>query len=344
MKSVLCLLWSFLFGLNVHAQAVYVDCNIGKDDNPGTMEAPVCTIHRAAAILRAADNNSYTMKINPGIYVLDGPISIKTAKTRTDKRISIEATIMPDDTIWTPEKMPVILSISKKEQIDFHPNFVVGLLIEDSDVTIKGIKFNGYSYPNSRYFPIARLEKKVTDLLVEQCLFVGDPNASHIQVGVIANGNEINIDHCVFINTKNAAVFWVASGSENKTGNRFTNNIVYGATQCAVWFAWPDDNFVVKNNIIANCKHAWIRNNFNTTNYTIENCLLVNNQHFLGETTDTGVIPSTFEMNEKNVLKEGSIIMRWIEDLDGPIPMDYLHPIPSSDGYNLGAGLFRQTK
>jgi hypothetical protein len=34
--------------------------------------------------------------------------------------------------------------------------------------------------------------------LVEQCMFIGDENISQIQVGIIAHGNEINVNHCIF--------------------------------------------------------------------------------------------------------------------------------------------------
>jgi hypothetical protein len=282
------------------------------------------------------------MKINPGIYVLDSHVSVSTQKVMTDKRIVIEAAILPGDWLWKPEKMPVITCKGKKGQVAVDYNFVAAFLVEESHVTIRGIKFHGYFYPNTRYFPIARFNKQKTDLLVEQCMFVGDRHASHIQVGVMAHGNEIKIDHCVFYNAKNAAVYWEDSGNGNKTGNSFTNCIVYGAFQCAVWFAWPDNDFVVKNNIITNCKHAWIKNNFNTTKYTIENCIIVNNQYYQGVTSDTGVIPGAFEMNEINITKEGKISLRLMdENTDAALPVDYLHFMPNTLGYDLGAGLFK---
>ena len=115
MKKILLIsLMVFMCHLTVHAQAVYVDSNIGDDKNPGTKEAPVYSIKKAAEIIRSRDNNIYTMKINPGIYVLDSHVSVATEKEMTDKRIIIEASILPDDTSWTPEKMPVITSKVQK--------------------------------------------------------------------------------------------------------------------------------------------------------------------------------------------------------------------------------------
>jgi len=344
-KTLIISLLTFVCHLTIQAQTVYVDSKNGNDNNEGTKETPVFSISKAAEIIKSKDNDIYTMKINPGIYVLDKHVSVAMDKDNTGKRIVIEASILPDSSSWTPEKMPVIINSSGKGEIPGEDySYVISFLINESHVTIRGIKFHGYFYPNTRYFPVARLNKTKTDLLVEQCMFVGDKDASHIQVGIIAHGNEINIDHCVFYNAKNAVVFWEDSGTGIKTGNSFTNCIVYGAFQSAVWTSWPDKDFVFKNSIVTNCKHAWIKNQFNTTNYSIDNCIIVNNQYYQGVAHDEGVLSEKFAVNEINVIKEGEISLRLIEDIDAPFPIDYLHIIPNSLGYNLGAGIFKDRK
>jgi hypothetical protein len=346
-KTFLISLVFFLCGLAiysqpVHSQTVYVDAIKGNDNNNGAKEAPVLSIQKAMDIIKATDNEIYGMKINPGIYVLDKHISVSTQKVMTDKRIVIEAAVLPGDRSWTPEKMPVITCKGKKGQISTDYNFVAAFLVEESHITIRGLKFYGFYYPNTRYFPIARFNKQKTDLLVEQCMFVADRHASHIQVGVMAHGDEIKINQCIFYNAKNAAVYWEDSGSGSKTGNSFTNCIVYGAFQCAVWFAWPDKDFVCKNNIITNCKHAWIKNDFNTTKYTIENCIIVNNQYYQG-VSSSAINPQTFDMNEINITKEGEISLRMMSDnVDAALPTDYLHVMPNTLGADLGAGLFKK--
>ncbi len=133
---------AFICHLTVHAQAVYVDSNIGDDENPGTKEAPVYSIHKAAEIIRSRDNNIYIMKINPGIYILESHVSVATEKEMSNKRIIIEASILPDDTSWTPEQMPVIASKAKKGEIPDSYHFVVSFLIDESHVTIRGIKIS----------------------------------------------------------------------------------------------------------------------------------------------------------------------------------------------------------
>ena len=149
----------FICQFTVLAQAVYVDSNTGDDKSPGTKEAPVLSIQKAAEIIGSQDNDIYTMKINPGIYILDSHVSVTTKKEMTDKRIIIEASILPGDTSWTPEKMPVIASTAKKGELPESYHFVASFLINESHVTIRGIKFHGYFYPNTRYFPVARFNK-----------------------------------------------------------------------------------------------------------------------------------------------------------------------------------------
>ncbi len=346
MKNILLISFLvFICHVTVQAQAVYVDGKNGDDKNPGTKESPVYSIPKAMEIISSRDNNIYLMRINPGIFVLERLVSIATNKEMTNKRIIIEAGVLPDDSSWTPEKMPVVINSSYKGEIPGEDySYVVSFLINESHVTIRGIKFHGYVYPNTRYFPVARFNKTITDLVVEQCMFVGDRDAAHIQVGVIAHGNEINIDHCVFYNAKNTVVFWQDAGDTIKHGNRLTNSIIIGAFQSAVWTSWPDKDFKFENNIVSNCKHVWIKNSFNRTKYSIDNCVIVNNHYYQGVPYADGIRPEEFEINEKNVIKEGKISLRLIEDIDQPYPIDYLHVLPGSPGYNLGAGLFKSKK
>lgn len=335
-------LLSIICCLTIHAKTVYVDSNSGDDNNSGTEEAPVLSIKKAAEIIRSSDNDFYVMKINPGIYVLKNHVLISTEKNMTGKRIIIEASVLPGDDAWAPEKMPIIISTAKKGEIEWNYHFVVAFLIDENHVTIRGLKFHGYFYPNSRYFPIARLNKKKTDLFVQQCMFVGDKDASHIQVGVIAHGDSVRIDHCIFHNVRNSVVFWQDSGNGIKTGNAIINSIIYGTTQSGIWTAWPDKDFVFKNNIVSNCKHFWITNEGNPTVYTIENCIIVNNNHYKVKAKNTGLIPEEFELIEKNVIKEGEISLRPKKDVVHlPLPDDYLHIIQDSLGYEIGAGLFK---
>jgi hypothetical protein len=334
--------------MTIHAQAVYVDSNMGDDNNKGTKEAPFFSLQKAAEIIKSRDNNIYIIKLNPGIYILDHHVSVVTEKEMNDKRIVIEASILPDDTSWTPEKMPVVTSKALKGEIPGLNHWVVSFLIDESQVTIRGIKFHGYFYPHTRYFPIARINKTKTDLFVEQCMFVGDANVSQIQA-IFANGNKIRFDHCIFYKVRNTVVFGADSGDGLKTGNGITNSIIYGASQ-GVWTSSPDKDFKFENNIVSDCRYVWVRGNTNTAKYSIDNCVIVNNKYYQGIPDNVRLNPKEFEITENNVTKEGEISLRLtntedkpsLTGVDEPLPIDYMHIVPGTLGYEKGAGLFKK--
>lgn len=336
-KSLLILLLTCTIGLSARGQAVYVDSNIGNDANEGTALSPFYSIEKAFEALKSMDNEIHAMKINPGIYVLDNVLEVATEKKLSDKRIIIEAAVLPDDTSWSPEKMPVIISRAKKENIDFFAAF----LINESHVTIRGIKFHGYVYPNTKYFSIARINKEKTDLLVEQCMFVGDEQASVIQVGILVHGDLVKVNHCIFHNVRNAIVFWEDSGSGYKTGNSMTNCIVNGVAEGAVWTCTPDKDFLFENNIISNAKCVWVINTGNQCKYYMNNCVTVNYQIFKGNWENK---IDDFNLEETNVLKEGEIQQQLLLGMDNGLPINYLHIIPGTLGDNIGAGLFKFPK
>jgi len=333
---------SFICYLSVQAQAVYVDSNIGDDNNKGTEEMPVYSIQRATEIIKSTENDTYKMKLNPGVYILDSTLTVETEKDITNKRIVIEASILPEDTAWTPEQMPVIISNSRKgKDTRISEHFVVSFLVESGNVTIRGLKFSGYFYPNTRYLPVARFNKEKTDLLVEQCMFVGDEHSSVIQVGVLAHGDKVKINRCVFNNVRNAVVFWEDSGNGYKIGNSMTNCIVNGAAECAVWTCTPDKDFVFENNIVTNSKHFWIINSGNPTAYSMNNCVIVDNQIYKANWEKKF---DEFKLEEHNVIKDGDIHLRFLGGIDEDMPRDYLHIIPDSLGHDIGAGLFTKSK
>lgn len=351
MKNILfSILLTMISCMMIHAQEIYVDSSLGDDKNPGTREAPVCSIQKAVEIINSRDNDFYIVKINPGIYILDKHIKVDTEKNMTGKRIVIEASILPDDDLWTPEKMPVIANRANKGEIPENSHFVTSFRIDESHVTIRGLKFHGYFYPHTRYNPIGRFSTTETDLLVEQCMFIGDPNVSQLHVGIFANGNEVRIDHCVFYKVRNTVVFGSFSGNTTKFGNGITNSIICGASQ-ALWTALPDKDFKFENNIVSNCRYFWVKNaDINKTTYNVDNSIIVNNKYYTGIPDSVRLNPGAFELRENNVTKNCEIILRLTDmdenpaltGIDQPLPRDYMHPIPGSPGSDMTAGLFKK--
>jgi hypothetical protein len=62
--------------------------------------------------------------------------------------------------------------------------------------------------------------------------------------------------------------------------------------------------------------------------------------------------PGEFEINENNVTEKGEVTLRLFDtndrplllSVDEPLPFDYLHVIPDSPGYEMGAGIFKHRK
>ena len=345
-KSVFVYFFIFISHLTIMAQSVYVDSNIGNDNNTGTKESPVFSINKAAEIVDNTGNDFYKIKINPGIYILNKHVEVATKKTMLNKRIVIEASILPDNSIWTPEKMPIIISRSNAGEImaddDFlRDNWITCFYINESHVTIRGLKFLGYNYPTKIFYPITRFNKLKTDLLIEQCMFLGDLQTASIQVCIIAHGDSVKVDHCVFYNANNSVVYWHDSGNGYKTGNSMTNCIIYGASESAVYTCYADNDFLFKNNIVSNCKIFWSKcPQFNNAAYSLDSCIVVNCKIHKGNGADS----LAFTLNETNVIKEGRISLRMINTIWEPFPNDHLHIIPGTLGYNLGAGLFKYKK
>jgi hypothetical protein len=101
-----------IFGANVAAEVLYIDGISGDDSSPGTKDKPLKTISKAAGIVNGKTEPGPTIiKILPGIYNLTETVIFRSSRPYTQKeRLTIEATILPDDPTWKPQLMPVILS------------------------------------------------------------------------------------------------------------------------------------------------------------------------------------------------------------------------------------------
>ena len=94
------------------SEVLYIDSTNGNDTNPGTSEKPLSTLSKAAMLVNNNSNSGPTIiKILPGIYNLTQAVVIINSRPYTKKdRLTIEASVLPDDPGWKPVFMPVILS------------------------------------------------------------------------------------------------------------------------------------------------------------------------------------------------------------------------------------------
>ena len=339
---LIALIMFFCLAESLITQTIYVDALNGNDKNPGTKEKPVKSLSAASNIINLL-NTAETRKVilSPGVYLLSEKALFNYSDTNNKgQRLIIDALTLPDDSAWMPDLMPVILSTAAPS-LNFGFDCTVGIDIEVSRATIRGLKFLGNPIPNSYYYPIGRQGKNLEDLNITQCVFIGDKDALPIQSGILAHGNSIIVDHCVFYNCKNSVVFYFADADREKQRKASGMNhcIVYGGYESGIWTASPDENFIFHHNIITHCENTWIHNLKNRTCYEISNSILTNNRQYV-----TCVSPafeftkSDIAYHENNVNKQYDIQLVMKNDIE--MPVDYLHVVSGTPGSNIGAGLF----
>jgi hypothetical protein len=344
MKNIFLLLLLLSAGF-IKAQQFYVDPVKGKDINAGSKSDPLKTIMEAAKRINSTNSKGAAeIILKEGIHIITETALFNNDRFSNSDRLIIRAEIMPDDATWKPFLMPVIISLVPLVAHDQFGEEAYGLQVEVSHVTIAGIKFTGspdYTFPSDsssrRTYPIWRGGNALDDLLVTQCLFVGDQFVLPLHVGIIANGHGLVVDHCVFYNCKNPVVFWRAEGKmSHHDAMRYC--LVYGAYFSGIWTVEQGEDFECHHNIFANCEAAWVRENHSQRKYQVHDCLFANNKvltAYGGAKTPTPT-PSDF-LNFTNTRTEGAVKIEMDQS-----KRNYLQLAEGSDGREIGAGLFKQ--
>jgi hypothetical protein len=333
-----------MLSANVAAETIYVDDRSGNDTNPGTKEKPIRTIGQAAARVNSkTEGGPTTIKIAPGVYNLTECAVFENARPYTEQdRLVIEATILPDDPNWKPALMPVILSTEdpRKPEMPNVQTETYGLKIRISHVTIRGLKFMGNPLSNNWHACVERVGKNLDDLLVTQCMFVGDRDTMDIYCPVIANGDGLVVDHCIFSDCHASVVFW--DGPETIGGKHCAMRycIVNGGYISGVWTCRTAEDFEFHHNIVTGSEYFWLRKRGDQQKYHLRNCIVTNNKYYSGygiESGPTGLTGAEVAYDEENITKEGKIILEKNKEA-----RNYLHVAGGTVGSELGAGLFRK--
>jgi hypothetical protein len=339
---------SFCCGL-LNAETIYISSDQGNDTNPGTQDKPIQTIAHAAAIVNdSKEPGPTTIKIAPGAYCIDRMIVFENSRQYSkDKRLIIEATILPDDKNWAPAVMPVVLSTVEGQGSDTEKH-AIAMKIEVNHATVQGIKFLGNPRPRTWGYSIFRSGKNLDDLIVSQCMFVGDEQALPYNCPICANGQSVVVDHCVFYKSDIPAIFWDAEGGVSK-GNAMRYCIVDGADIAAVWTCQTAEDFEFHHNIITRSQYFWMRAPDNRKKYTIRDCIVTNNKYKSGYGTAAAINGQTgpeISFEEKNVIEQGDVALEkaivTADALSVVRPRSYLHVAAGTLGSNLGAGLFKK--
>ena len=340
-RFIFVVLFVAILAPGVIAEVFFVDSTNGNDTNPGTKEKPLSTLSKATILMNNNSSSGPTIiKILPGIYNLTQAVVLKNSRPYTKKdRLTIEASVLPDDPGWKTQLMPMILSTENPERPDVMTG-TYGIQIKVSHVTIRGLKFLGSPVPKNMYAPIERIDKGLEDLLVTQCMFIGDKDSFDIYCPVIATGHKFVVEHCIFHNCHGSAVFWDGPEGISGKNNAMRYCIVDGAYISGVWTCQTAEDFKFHHNIITNSEYFWMRKRGDHQKYKIDKCVIVGNKHWSGYGVESGPISQTgpeVTYNEKNITKEGQVVL--VKDKN---KRDYLHVVPGTFGSNLGAGLFKK--
>lgn len=328
------------------AETLYLDPQSGNDNNPGSADKPLASLDCAAKIINHSKAPGPSIiKLAPGNYVLEKAVLFKNARSYTrEKRLIIEAAVLPDDPGWQPSSMPVILSVEIPADLKKGKKMAesFGFHIEVSHVTIRGIKFLGNPVINNWHYSIYRSGKSLEDLEVSQCLFIGEPEGLYIQVPILANGHSLKVDHCIFSNCRNSVVFWNAEGGTSR-GNAMTYCIVNDTLTSAVWLCQTAEDFQFHHNIIINSNHVWMRSITNKRTYTISDCIITRFKNYSAVSGPNGKAPAGEEYKyiERSIEKTGEVLLEKDIGIDLGVPKHLMHVKPGTYGSGLGAGLFK---
>jgi len=346
------------FILSAQINDLFIDANTGNDHNVGSKEQPLKSLYEAANRLNKANGTgAITIYLSEGIYGLDATVTFHPVNWHfsKDQRLTIRAAVLPDDTEWNPGKMPVIVSTMP---LDFKPNgrqdplggASYGIQIETSYVTIQGLRILGtpvHERPQEgmvrRNYPIVREGRNLDDLRITQCLFVGDKVVIPNHLAILASGQGIVVDHCVFYHCKDAIVFWFSDRPAEHC--EVHHNLFIGNYGAAVWSWTAAEDFKFYNNVVASTNVFWVLNRDEKVSFSLSNSIVIG----YNELVNKG--GGAFSFGEKGnpdrlkfgkdvfIKKEGNLQIE-----EDPTKRNYLHLIPGSQGSELGAGLFTKNQ
>jgi hypothetical protein len=335
---------------------IFINPDSGNDVNNGSADQPLKTLFEAAKrVNRANGKGSINIFLSEGIYGLDATVTFHPVNWHFTKeeRLTIRAVILPDEATWNPGKMPVIVSTMP---LDFKPNgrqdplggASYGIQVETSHVTIQGLRVLGtpvHERPEAgmvrRNYPIVREGRDLDDLRVTQCLFLGDRQAIPNHLAILASGQGVVVDHCVFYHCKDAVVFWFSD--EPARNCEVHHNLFFGNYGANIWSWSAAEDLKFYNNVIGNTNIVWILNKDEKSSFGISNSLIVGYNELVnkgggpagfGEKADPGKLKLAKDVIIK---KEGNLQIE-----EDPVSRNYLHMLPGTPGADLGAGLFNK--
>jgi hypothetical protein len=290
-----------------------------------------------------------TIVLAEGVYAVEQSALFKPTNRAFTKAqpLTIRAEFLPDDPMWSPKRMPVMV-----HTMALSPNWLgrpdpfggvgYGMQFETSNVRVQGLKILGTPHLERagdrvirRVYPIAREGASLEGLEVSQCVFVGDPDTIENHCGVLARGHGVVIDHCVFDRCKITTVFW--TGDAHSCAMR--NTLAFGCFVTGAWICAIGDDFEFRNNVMSQNLSAVLFQGA-IKNYKFKDSLFAANTDVFG----AGGGPA---VNYRQLPRTSLPLPQSVEVIDAPIRIerdqtkrDYLHIVAGTRGAELGAGLF----
>jgi len=334
----------------------YINGVSGNDQNSGTKEQPLKTLNKAADLINLANGKgAINVYLTEGIYGLDATAVFHPANWHFTKeqRLTLRAEFLPGDNDWDPGKMPVIVSTMP---LNFKPygnndplgGTSYGIQIETEHVTIQGLRILGtpvHERPKDgmvrRNYPIVRAGRNLDDLRITQCLFIGDRQAIPNHLAILASGQGVVVDHCVFYHCKDAIVFWFSD--EPAKNCEVHHNLFIGNYGANIWSWSAAEDLKFYNNVVTGTNVFWILNKDEKASFSLSNSMISGYNELVnkgggpagfGEKAD----PSKLKLGKDVILKkEGNLQIE-----EDPIKRNYLHLVSGTAGADLKAGLFNQ--
>jgi hypothetical protein len=353
---------------------IWVNPAIGADTSAGAKATPLRTLAEAARrVNQGTGSGPLTIMLSEGIYAVGETTLLKPERrafTKTD-RLTIRAEVLPDDPEWHTGRMPTLIhTMPLPKTWNGRPDplggAADGMMVETSHVSIQGLKVLGLPVVETpkpgliqRLYAVSRLRRDLEDLEIAQCVFAGDDLTNPNHVAIIANGNGVNVHHCIFRGLKISVVYWTGGSGGHAMRNCFCDR-VYGS---GVWTAGVRGDFDYRNNVVANGNYAWTYQGGASaladaggrggrqggaptpaaprelTHYKVIDSYFANNRRVAGSGTGArleyqDMDPSFLELVGTKVSGEPVVIER------DQTRRNYLHPVAGSEAAKVGAGLF----
>ncbi|MBN1362255.1 MAG: hypothetical protein JW993_16795 [Sedimentisphaerales bacterium] len=279
-----------------------------------------------------------TIVISPGLYSLNRCVVFASDRAFTEHdRLTIRASVLPDDLQWRADLMPVIVSAENlgRSGAPGRVSETYSFKIQTSHATVQGLKFLGNPLLHNWHCCIERLGEKLDDLLVTQCVFAGNARTPDIYCAALATGDRFIVDHCTFSGCHACTVFW--DGPEGIGGNGCAMRycLVRDARISAVWTCQTAKDFEFHHNVVTDSEYLWMRKPGDQQTYRMRDCVLIDNEHLSGYGTAAGPSGQTgpeVSFDRSNVVTEGRIAFTSTPPL---------RLVENSVGRGLGAGLFK---